>query len=195
MTKFLLSVLCLAFAVNYAAAQGVVAVKTNLLYTGATFTPNLALEIGLGKHTTLDIAGAYNWFNRDGEKRNNKKSLHYIVQPEFRYFLCERFNGHFFGVHALYSEYNISRYNLPMLFGKGSAAYRFQGQAWGGGISYGYQFLLSKHWNLELEAGVGYMRLAYDKYDCSVCGDRIGSGHKNYFGPTKASVSLIYVIK
>lgn len=195
MNKFILSVICLLCAVNYALAQGVVAVKTNLLYGGVAYTPNLAVEIGLGKHTTLDLAGGYNWFNRKGDRNQNKKLVHYLVQPEFRYFLCERFAGHFFGVHALYSEYNISRHELPMLFGKGSEAFRFNGQAWGGGLSYGYQFLLGKHWNLELELGVGYARLVYDKYECTQCGDRLGSGHRNYIGPTKASVSLIYLIK
>lgn len=36
-----------------------------------------------------------------------------LVQPEFRYWLCERFNGHFFGVHGLGGEYNIAKVKLP----------------------------------------------------------------------------------
>ena len=36
-----------------------IAVKTNLLYWSST-TPNLSLEFGLGKRTTLDLTGAYN---------------------------------------------------------------------------------------------------------------------------------------
>ncbi len=42
---------------------------------------------------------------------------HWLVHPEFRYWLCERFNGHFFGVHLLGGEYNISKVKLP--FGPG----------------------------------------------------------------------------
>ena len=37
-----------------------IAVKTNLLYWSST-TPNLSLEFGLGKRTTLDLTGAYDF--------------------------------------------------------------------------------------------------------------------------------------
>lgn len=121
---------------NYAVPQGVVGIKTNLLYGGVTFTPNLGVEVGLGKQTTLNIAAEYNPWNVNGNSARNKKLAHFIVQPEFRYLLRERFNEHFFGVHALYLEYNISEHELPMLFGKVFKNYRFQGNAYGGGISY-----------------------------------------------------------
>lgn len=195
MRRLMIMTLFLLLSLTYVAAQGVVGIKTNLLYGGVAFTPNLGVEIGLGQRTTLDIAAGYNPWNMNGNSVGNKKLAHFMVQPEFRYFLCERFNGHFFGVHALYSEYNISQHELPMLFGKGSRDYRFQGDAYGGGISYGYQFMLGTHWNLEFEIGVGYARLNYDKYNCYKCGSKIESAHKDYFGPTKAGISLIYIIK
>lgn len=190
MTRLIITILLL-LSFNYLAAQGVVGVKTNILYGGVTFTPNLGVEIGLGKRTTLDIAAGYNPWNAN----NSKKLAHYIIQPELRYFLCERFNGHFFGVHALYSFYNIGRHELPMLFGKNSKNYRFQGDAYGAGISYGYQLMLGTHWNLEFEIGVGYARMDYDKYGCQKCDSKIESTKKNYFGPTKAGISFIYIIK
>lgn len=190
----IITIFCLT-TVAYAAAQGRVAVKTNLLYGATTFTPNLGIEIGLGRHTTLDVSGSYNWFNLKEKRNNNKKSVHWIVQPEFRYFLCEKFNGHFFGVHALYSNYNIGGHNLPMLFGKGSKAFRHEGNAYGAGLSYGYQLMLNRSWNLEFNVGVGYLHLQYDKYDCPTCGNKLGRETKNYFGPTKAGISLIYIIK
>lgn len=181
---------------EHAYSQSNVAIKTNLLYGAGAFTPNLGMEIGIGTRTTLDISGGYNWFNLDGSKNNNKKLVHWIVQPELRYFLCERFNGHFFGAHALYSEYNIGGHDLPMLFGKGSEKFRHQGNAYGAGISYGYQLLLSKRWNVEFNIGAGYMRMTYDKYNCTNCGELKEKGAtKNYFGPTKAGISIIYLIK
>lgn len=193
--KKLLTLLILSLtAVSSALAQGEVGIKTNLLYGGYALTPNLGVEIGLGKRTTLDISGSYNWFNLDGKKNNNKKLVHWMVQPEFRYFLCEKFNGHFFGVHALYSQYNIGGHNLPMLFGKGSKDFRHQGWAAGAGVSYGYQLMLGRSWNLEFNIGVGYAQLKYDKYECKNCGDKVGKETKHYFGPTKAGVSLIWII-
>lgn len=195
MRRLTIIMMLLLLPLSYAAAQGVVGIKTNLLYGGVTFTPNLGLEVGLGRRTTLDISAGYNPWNVNGSNVSNKKLAHFIVQPEFRYFLCERFNGHFFGIHALYSQYNISEHELPMLFGHSSKEYRFQGSAYGGGVSYGYQLMLGTHWNLEFEIGVGYARLDCDKYNCGKCGTKIESGHKNYFGPTKAGISLIYIIK
>lgn len=195
MTRSIIAVLALLLYCNHSSAQGVVGIKTNLLYGAAAFTPNLGVEIGLGKHTTLDISAGFNPWNMDSSPNSNKKLVHIMVQPEFRYFLCERFHGHFFGVHALYSEYNINKHNLPMLFGKGSEDYRFYGHAYGAGLSYGYQLMLNKHWNLEFQVGAGYARMNYDKYDCRECGQKLESVKKNYFGPTRAAISVIYVIK
>lgn len=171
------------------------AVKTNLFYGGYTLTPNLGAEVGIGKRSTLDLGGGYNPWNRHGTVTDNKKLVHWLGQIEYRYWLCQKFNGHFFGVHALGSQYNISQHKLPMLFGKHSKDYRYEGWAVGAGISYGYQFILGKRWNLELNIGVGYARLEYDKYECKKCGQKIGSEHKNYFGPTKAGVSIMFMIK
>ena len=35
--------------------------------------------------------------------------------------------------------------------------------------------------------------LKYDKFECGVCGEQLKSGHSNYFGPTKAALSFLYV--
>lgn len=192
--KFFLStsILLLAFAVSaHAQEQGnktylpKFAIKTNALYW-ATTTPNLGIEIGLSKKLTLNISGNYNpW-----EFKDHKQLKHWMVQPELRFWPCERFYGHFFGIHGHYADVNVS--NLDM-FGLGH--YRYQGQIYGGGISYGYQWMISKRWSMEGEIGVGYARIKYDKYDCGSCGSKLGSNSKNYFGPTKVALSFIYFIK
>ena len=129
------------------------AIKTNALYW-ATTTANLGFEVGLSKKLTLDVSGNYNpWKFSD-----HKQIKHWLVQPELRYWLCERFYGHFFGLHA-------------------------------------HQWILNKHWSMEAEIGVGYARIDYDKYNCGKCGSKLDSGHKNYIGPTKVALNIIYVIK
>lgn len=175
--------------------RNLLALKTNLLYGATTFTPNLGIEVALGRQTTLSLSGGYNWFNLNSHRNNNKKLVHWIVQPGFRYFLHERFDGHFLGTHALYSQYNIGRHELPMLFGKGSKEYRHEGWAIGAGLSYGYLLALGRSWNMEFSAGLGYLRLSYDRYDCPQCGTKVDEKTKNYFGPTQAAISLIYIIK
>lgn len=138
MKRTVLVILALLYLVPFVQSQHV-AVKGNLLYGGLTQTPNLGLEVRLGNRLSLDVWGGYNWFNLNGTLNNNKKSVHWLVQPELRYWLCESYNGHFFGAHLLGSQYNVSQYNLPLLFGSTSDKYRFEGWVGGAGLSYGYQ--------------------------------------------------------
>lgn len=175
---------------NHACAQDIAA-KTNLLYWTTT-TPNIGMEFGLGEQTTLELTGGYNPWTLD--KEQNKKLKHWLVMPEFRYWLCERFNGHFFGIHTGYTFYNISGVRIPFQ-GKETADHRYQGWATGLGISYGYSWILGKRWNIEATIGFGYAYSNYDKYECATCGRFKGSRDKHYFGPTKAGISLIYIIK
>jgi len=163
-----------------------IALKTNLLYA-ATLTPNLALEVGLGKKTTLELGGGYNFYDPD----DKAKWKHWLVQPEFRYWFCERFNGSFLGVHALGGEYNFAKINLPFSVFDDLKDHRYEGYFYGGGITFGYQWILTKRWNVELSVGAGYVRVHYDKYNCVSCGSSIENGVKNYWGPTKASVSFL----
>jgi hypothetical protein len=171
------------------------AVKTNLLYTAISQTPNLGFEFGAGRRSTINIAGGYNPWNLDGLENEgaNKKLVHWAVAAEYRYWLCEKFNGHFFGAHVLAGKYNIGGYELPLLFGEGSKAFRQEGSAAGAGVGYGYQWMLGTHWNLEAVLGVGYLQFKYDQYDCPKCGSKIGQVGRNYFGPTNMGVTVMYL--
>ncbi|MDR1743002.1 MAG: DUF3575 domain-containing protein [Dysgonamonadaceae bacterium] len=184
---FLVVSWCVVSAVN---AQDI-AVKTNLLYWSST-TPNIGAEFGLGKRTTLELAGGYNPWTLDEEA--NKKIKHWLFMPEFRYWLCERFNGHFFGLHSGYTQYNVSGISIPLM-NMLSEDYRYEGWAAGIGISYGYSWIMSRRWNLEATIGLGYAYSNYDKYECATCGKYVGNKDKHYFGPTKAGISLIYIVK
>ena len=174
-------------------AQKVTA-KTNLFYGAYSRTPNLGVEVWLSSRSTLDLSGGYNWFTSD-KSATNKKLVHWLGMAEYRYWTCEKFNGHFFGLHALGGQYNIAGHELPLLFGKHSKQYRFEGWGAGAGISYGYQYIISNRWSAEATIGVGYARLHYDKFRCETCGDKIGTENRNYWGPTKIGISVMYFFK
>ena len=116
---------------------------------------------------------------------------HWLIQPEARYWLCEKFNGHFFGVHAHYADYNVGGMKI---LGKSMEDSRYQGSLYGAGLSYGYQWLLGSHWSMEAVIGIGWAHLDQDKYPCAVCGERYDKS-KDYFGVTKAALSFIYFFK
>lgn len=169
-----------------------VALKTNLLYAAGTLTPNLALEVGVGRRSTLNFSGSYNPWNREGSQDDNKKLVHWMGNIEYRYWLCERFNGHFFGVHAFGGKYNVNQHDVPLMFEK---EYRYDGWAIGGGVSYGYHLMLGKSWGLEFNIGAGAAYTKYEKFECDWCGFSEGKDSKVYFGPTRAGITLVFIIK
>lgn len=168
-----------------------VALKSNLL-VDATATFNIGGEFRLSRYLTLDASINYNpW-----QFSNNRKWKHFLIQPELRYWINEPFNKHFIGTHLLYTHYNVGNLDLPLGIFPGLKEYRYQGDAFGLGVSYGYQWILSPRWNLEASFGFGYLYLNYSQYNCKTCGEKVkNNGPKHYFGPTKAAISLIYVIK
>jgi hypothetical protein len=161
------------------------AIKTNILYD-ATMSINLGAEFKVGRRWTLEIPATYNpWALRADYKW---KLL--LAQPELRWWPCEPFNGHFFGLHGHYAFYNIAGVGSEWM-----RNYRFEGWLAGGGITYGYQFYLGPRWNLELSIGAGYTNLEYDRSECILCGDFKGRETMGFIGPTKAALTLIYIIK
>lgn len=168
----------------------VVAVKSDVL-SGLLTSPNLGVEVALSERYSAELSIHYNGFNVGGDKRWK----HWFVQPEFRYWMCQPFGGHFFGVHALYGWYNVGGVKLPLGLLPEIREERYEGYFVGAGLSYGYHFILSPRWGLETSIGVGMVHTNYERFRCFHCGEQTGSGSRNYVGPTKVAVSLIYLIK
>lgn len=185
---------CLAFLIFtsfYSISHGQeIAVKTNLAYW-ATATPNLGAEFGLSKKSTLELGGGLNIFTFS----DNKSFKHWLAQSEYRWWFCEAFNGHFLGAHLFGSQFNVGGWDIPVGRLDVFKDRRYEGYLYGGGISYGYQWVLSSRWNFEFNIGAGYARIHYDEYPCKDCGTKLDEGNYNYWGITKAALSFIYFIK
>lgn len=190
--KYYLSILVIIFSCRHASAQDV-AVKSNLLYD-AFATVNLGAEVGLAPRWTLDLSGNYSGWTHS----HDRKWKHFFLQPEARYWLCDRFAGHFLGVHLHGGKYNLGGLKNSFSF-LGTdfsplSEHRFEGWFLGAGVAYGYAWVLGRHWNLEAEIGLGYAYARFDRYQCAGCGQKTADGqHHNYLGPTKAAVNLVYV--
>ena len=168
-----------------------VALKTNLLYD-ATLTANAGLELRLAPRWSFDLSGNYN-----GWSVNDHKWKHWLVQPEARYWFCDCSAGHFLGVHLLGGEYNFGNLKNSISFlgtdYSDLTDHRHQGWFAGAGVAYGYSYILGRHWNLELELGVGYVYTRYDVFNCDGCGRKIDEDRPHhYVGPTKAAINLVY---
>lgn len=102
-----------------------------------------------------------------------------------RYWFYESFVGHFLGQHLTYVGYDL-----------GSRTKRYKGHACGLGVSYGYAWMLSKRWNVAVEAGAGLYRTKDTRRDPTV-GDWDDEYIYRYrrwtLAPTKLEVSFSYI--
>ena len=167
-----------------------ISVKTNVPYW-FTATPNVGFEYALGENLSLEFTAGFNPFKFG----DTKQMKHWVVWPELRYWLCQPAGGHFFGLHGVGGQYNIGGLDLPGDRFAGLKTGRYQGSAFGVGLSYGYKWLLNDRWGLEITAGAGFARFNHDVYALGENGRKTGENSKNYFGPTKGALSFIYVIR
>lgn len=161
------------------------AISTNGLYW-LTASPNVGIEYSFRENMSVSLSGSYNPFTF----KDNRKMKHWLVQGEYRYWLSEAFKGHYLGAHVIGGTYNFA--NLP--FGS-LKDYRYEGNIYSGGFTYGYQWVLGSRLNIGADIGFGYAHLDYNKFYCPTCGERIDHYKSNYFGPTKIGVSIIYLLK
>ena len=190
--RYLITFLLLLAAASVARSQSV-AIKSNLLYD-ATLTLNGGGEGKFSPKWTGDLSA-----NLNAWTVNDRRWKHWLVQPEVRYWFCEAFSGHFVGAHLLGGQYNWGNLNMPFSFlgtdfGK-LKDYRYQGWMAGAGIAYGYSWILSRHWNIGAEIGLGWVYTRSDVFECDDCGQRIRRDvPHNYVGPTKIAINLIYTL-
>ena len=181
MKKTILTLACLVVFGTLSSAQDA-AIKTNLA-KDATLSFDAGVEAALSEQWTLDISGSYNPWTLE----NNRKWKHWMVQPELRYWGCQKFNGWFVGLHAQGGQYNMGR--IPVFKLKDTRA---EGWFAGAGVGLGYQWILSRHLNLEAELGAGYNYTRYDRYRCAECGKKLTEDHPyDYWGVTKAVLGLV----
>lgn len=157
-----------------------VALKTNALYW-ATLSPNLGTEFRISRHYTLNLEVAGNPF-----KISDKFKTHFAgASPELRYWFSGRpQTRHFAGIMGLAAGYSLGINDV-----------HHRGTAWGGGLTYGYSFVLSKRWSLETSVGAGVLKIEEKKYHT---GDEVpatANRSKIIFAPMKLGISFVYILK
>ena len=192
MVVFLLIYLLLSLSARLRAES--VAVGTNTLYW-LSATPNAGVEWAASERFSLALSFGYNAFNfpnRTNSAGNpaNPKLHHWSAMPEGRLWLRHTFEGSYFGLHLLGGQFNAGGLPFPRFF----RDHRYEGYALGAGLSYGYVWRLGRDWRIGASAGLGWIRLDYDKYNCGSCGTRLGHRVRNLAGVTKAALTIQYVI-
>ncbi|MCD8167341.1 MAG: DUF3575 domain-containing protein [Bacteroides sp.] len=190
--KLLQLLFSLSLIVPVRASGQSVAIKTNLFYGFATLSPNLAVETALTSKTTLNVSGSINMW--DLSKNGNFRKLnHWLLSAENRFWLHDKFVGHFVGAHGFFTSYNMGGTNNLFVFLPDLKKNWYEGYGLGTGFSYGYQWCPGTNWRLEATLELGYAYLNYDRFECDKCGDKLRHETRHYFGPTQIGVSLLYL--
>lgn len=123
--------------------------KTNLLLL-ATTSANVAFEVAVGRHFSLELPVSVNFWTVGGAKMH-----HWSLMPTVKYWLnSEPYGSDYIGVYVGYVNYDIG--NIALLGGNFENRY-YDGNLVSAGMVYGHRFKLSDSFALEAEVGMGYV--------------------------------------
>lgn len=186
--KILLTLLLIGCCSITASAQQF-ALKTNALYW-ATGTINIGGELAVSKHSTVSLTANCNpWImGHDG------KLQAWFVQPEYRYWFSEKFTRAFVGVNLLAGQCEIGGFAMPYGLLRRILNNYYKANAVALGLSVGYDFYISPHWNLELVAGFGVARVSYHTVPLYKPQPATYKNKVRYLPvPTEIGVSFVYL--
>ena len=166
------------------------ALKTNLLYD-VLLIPNIEIEVPIGNRWSLAGEWIFPWW----VTKDNGNALQILsANLEAKYWFGERksrpiMTGWFAGMYAGGGLYDLQYKNNG-----------YQGEFYiAAGLSAGYTHTINKKGNLRMEysLGVGYLKTDYRYYEGKEDNKYLVwqyDGSYTWIGPTKAKVSLVWMI-
>lgn len=183
------------------------AVKSNLLYDAFTAV-NLGVEVPLGEDLSLNAHLLFPWWTAG--PYGNKYAMQILaLEGQMRWWFAQR-QKNWYDADVVSGEYRQRDALTGHFIGIGAGTGKFDIQ-WGRdfgcyqcyfkeiGLSYGYSFPITRHWNMEFELTLGYMGIDYQHYiptpDWEVLlRDNNKAGTLHYWGPTRLQIALVYPI-
>lgn len=171
------------------------ALKSNLI-TDALAIPSLSAEFYVGRSWSVVANWMYGWWDNDSRHRYWRAyGGDLAVRRWFGKRAAEKpLTGHHLGIYGGVMTFDFE------FGGQGIMGGRPRGTLWDrclayGGIEYGYSLPVARRINIDFTIGFGYMGGRYLKYRPVDGGYEWLSTHSlNWFGPTKAEVSLVWLI-
>ena len=189
---FLLTALAFLFATQIK-GQGI---KTNVPLS-LSGSPNFGVEWSVGRLLTVNAEAMWMPYLF---KKNEEVFRVLVGSIDFRYYLNPKYyytndlwDGFYVGPYVMAGNFNIGLKNKD----ENKTSYRRVGWGLSAGLTTGYKFYLSSRFRIDVNAGIGYAQMQYDKYELG--GDYAdfkleSKKTKSYIGPTKVGVSLVYNI-
>lgn len=174
--------------------------KTNMLYDAA-LTPNIGLEIGLGKGWSIGGNVMYGWWT----DRNRFYWRAFAADIGVRKYFGGR------GLRRDDGRNNLTGHHIGLYGGIMTYDFEFGGRGyicdwrekWGhyAGIDYGYSLPVAKNLNIDFTIGLGYAGGRYKEYLPDPSGFPAqwhyvwqSTNNMHYFGPTRLEISLVWVL-
>lgn len=169
------------------------ALKTNLLYDAA-LVPSLGGEFYLGKQWSIAANWQYAWWNTKkwfwrtyGGELGVRKWLGSAAKER-------PLTGHHVGIYGQVLTYDFMIGDRGFMSGNPGEAL-FDRPSYSVGLEYGYSLPIARRLNLDFVIGLGYLRGMHNEYrlidNCYVWQEQ---KKVNYFGPTKAEVTLVWLL-
>lgn len=168
-------------------------IRTNLLYDLA-LVPNIGVDVAIGKHFSISATWEYAYWTLD-----SKNIIHKVYggDASFRWWFGRKgerqpLTGHHLGPYGQMAAFD---------FAYGEQRWSATPWQWAVGLEYGYTLPFKKgRMALDFTIGAGYANVCYSHWHIT----SNGAGEKyyewdqrhecRYIGPTKAEVSLIWLI-
>ncbi|WP_352423148.1 DUF3575 domain-containing protein [Proteiniphilum sp.] len=161
--------------------------KTNMLYD-LLAVPNIGVEFYLGRNWSVAGNWMYAWWKTDRHHRYWRTYGGDIaVRRWFGRKAGEKpLTGHHFGLYGQLVTYD---------FEWGGKGYLGDKWSYAGGVEYGYSLPVARRLNIDFTLGAGYLGGEYKTYN-PMDGHYVWQSTKDrhWFGPTKAEVSLVWLI-
>lgn len=181
----LLIIACSLYSNSNTACAQKVSIETNILDYINFVTLNGEVGMAVGRHGSINGTVKYNPFDfYGGEDHHIMRNRQFTLALGGRWWPWHIFSGWWIGGKAQYQVYNYGGIVSPETR---------QGQRVGAGVSAGYSYLFSPHFNLDFGlggwAGVDY----YTIFDCPVCGVTKEAGKKAFILPNEIMVGISYI--
>lgn len=166
--KHLLILISLGLGTTLADAQNI-SVSSNLLDWVNVGTVNGAASVALSQHVTMGAEVRYNnWSFGSVDRGNAFQNKSRTAAVQLRMWPWTSYSSWWFGVRAQIEEYNRGGWIFDRRTSYGRVTE--EGFAYGAGVGGGYQYMIAKHWNLDLGLGLWAGRRIYTQYTCPRCG-------------------------
>ncbi len=144
----------------------------------ATLTLNAEYSAAVSKNLTIHIPFHWKPFNTHETERDKKLT----INPGIRFWKWHNYSGLFLSSSAFCSIYN-----------KTKGRFRYEGLAAGISLSSGYAMMLSRNWNIELQAGLSLIRTRYEQYHKRICGEYYSTSSATLLRVYPVSIAVAYI--